>query len=76
MATPAKERKPNGTAHPSKSPNRATSWTKWTVGLFVAYWLCVFLDRIKVSAQTDVSLEQALSVILGTVVYTRSHNAT
>ncbi|KAG8806021.1 C-8 sterol isomerase, partial [Serendipita sp. 400] len=22
-------------------------WTKWSVGLFVAYWICVFLDTIK-----------------------------
>lgn len=48
--------KTNGVAHPSKAPVRATSWTKWTVGLFIVYWLCVFLDRIKVGARFRLSL--------------------
>ncbi|CAG7853740.1 C-8 sterol isomerase; AltName: Full=Delta-8--delta-7 sterol isomerase [Serendipita indica DSM 11827] len=46
----------NGSAHHSRTATShssgnaglvASKWTKWSVGLFVFYWVCVFLDSIK-----------------------------
>jgi len=50
MTHTPKQKRGNGFLDPKKATDRAVSWTKWSVMLFLGYWLCVFLDGIKVGA--------------------------
>lgn len=47
MTFTSKEKRANGHANVKKANAKAVSWSKWSAILFVGYWLCVFLDRIK-----------------------------